>query len=559
MTSFEARLIERGFPCHQVGAETQRERGASSALPPLYFLHVWWARRPLTASRAAILASLSPPDLSPEEFLCQLGIEQRVVDIGGDKWVLIGDLLTRIQRNAAGTEVLPVDPLVLRRFRKEQERRTANLAIAAELERGDAALASDPTLQRWKNDCRPLGGQWVRDGVDLRVEVRPADPGFAQARITFEKANGFRTSENIYGYERAFKAAPVLPPTRRIVLDPTAGGGSIPFEAMRLGHSVIANDLNPVATAVLYATLDFPARFGPPLGNDFRSYGDLLVSRSHTRLTEVFPVSEIPDTERAMLARLVSGNPELFEHYLDERIDDFLFCRQVTCPHCDGEAALLNSCWLAKDDDEPWAVRMITDGKKRGGKVRFDTYRIVGDRDPDGEDPDLATIADGVGNCIHCHHAISSDDIKAQANGRSKHGPWIDRLYCVAAVRFEPKLHANGRPERYKSGERKGEVKTRKVRYFRPPNERDLNALAGAERRLAEKWPEWDAARLIPTENIPEDINDTRPIRYGMRRWCDLFTPRQLLGHLSLVEGLQRLKPEIIAALAVTGKPGQTA
>jgi putative DNA methylase len=35
-----ARLIERGFPCHQVGAETQRERGASSALPPLYFLHV---------------------------------------------------------------------------------------------------------------------------------------------------------------------------------------------------------------------------------------------------------------------------------------------------------------------------------------------------------------------------------------------------------------------------------------------------------------------------------------------------------------------------------------
>jgi putative DNA methylase len=50
------RLIEHGFPCHQVGAETQRERGASSALPPLYFLHVWWARRPLTPSRAAILA-----------------------------------------------------------------------------------------------------------------------------------------------------------------------------------------------------------------------------------------------------------------------------------------------------------------------------------------------------------------------------------------------------------------------------------------------------------------------------------------------------------------------
>ena len=38
--------------------------------------------------------------------------------------------------------------------------------------------------------------------------------------------------------------------------------------------------------------------------------------------------------------------------------------------------------------------------------------------------------------------------------------------------------------------------------------------------------------RAFPTEQIPSDINDTRPIRYGMPRWCDLFTSRQLLGHL---------------------------
>jgi adenine-specific DNA methylase len=119
----------------------------------------------------------------------------------------------------------------------------------------------------------------------------------------------------------------------------------------------------------------------------------------------------------------------------------------------------------------------------------------------------------------------------------------------VAAVRFEPKLDANGQPERYKSGERKGEIKTHKIRYFRPPIERDLDALAAAEQRLAEKWSEWDAAGLIPTEKIPRDINDTRPIQYGMTRWCDLFTPRQLLGHLTLIEELRRLTPEIIAEL----------
>lgn len=53
-------LIEDWLPIEFVGAESKRERGASSALPPLYFLHVWWARRPLTTSRAAILASVLP-------------------------------------------------------------------------------------------------------------------------------------------------------------------------------------------------------------------------------------------------------------------------------------------------------------------------------------------------------------------------------------------------------------------------------------------------------------------------------------------------------------------
>ena len=53
-------LIEHWLPIAEIGAESQRERGASSALPPLYFLHVWWARRPLIASRAAILASVLP-------------------------------------------------------------------------------------------------------------------------------------------------------------------------------------------------------------------------------------------------------------------------------------------------------------------------------------------------------------------------------------------------------------------------------------------------------------------------------------------------------------------
>ena len=88
-----------------------------------------------------------------------------------------------------------------------------------------------------------------------------------------------------------------------------------------------------------------------------------------------------------------------------------------------------------------------------------------------------------------------------------------------------------------RSGARKGEIKTTKIRYFRPPNERDLEALANAERKLNENWERWDAEGLIPTERFP-DGNDMRPVSYGMTRWCDLFTPRQLLGHVTLIERL---------------------
>ena len=54
-------LIEDWLPIQELGIESRRERGAASALPPISFLHVWWARRPLAASAGVVLAGLLPP------------------------------------------------------------------------------------------------------------------------------------------------------------------------------------------------------------------------------------------------------------------------------------------------------------------------------------------------------------------------------------------------------------------------------------------------------------------------------------------------------------------
>jgi putative DNA methylase len=68
------RLIEEWLPIAELSEESVRERRSMTALPPIYYLHVWWARRPLVASRAAVLASLLPADADRDKFMHVLGI-----------------------------------------------------------------------------------------------------------------------------------------------------------------------------------------------------------------------------------------------------------------------------------------------------------------------------------------------------------------------------------------------------------------------------------------------------------------------------------------------------
>jgi len=559
-TKDDLRLIEAGFPCHQVGAETQRERGASSALPPLYFLHVWWARRPLTPSRAAILASLLPADTDPDWFLRQLGIEKRIVEINGQQWTLTGKLLEKVRKGREGQEVLPVDAPVLKLLAKEDERRAKNREIIAQFKIADLSFANDAVVVRWDAESKPIPKPWPEEGDELPVSAVAGDPAHVNERIAFAKSDSVKKAlgepikwspEDLYGYSRAFADHPEPTFQSKVILDPTAGGGSIPFEALRLGHRVIANELNPVASVILHATLDYPARFGPALEKDIHCWGNKLVEHVSKEMADVTPFSPLPAQERLHLREHCKRCPEVTSEFDVPEYDQtgLLFCRQVTCPHCGGEAPLLNTFWLSKESGKQWGVRIVTDGKARNGKVRFETYRVSSGKGPKGEDPDLATVNKAVGMCIHCRHAINAEEIKAQARGESPVGTWKDRLYCVVAVRFQPKLDKNGKPQRYKSDDKAGQIKTEKVRFFRPPNERDLAAIAKAGKRLQENWDRWDAEGLIPTESIPLAHKTKEPLRAGMKRWCDMFTPRQLLGHVTLVEELNRLKPRILDEL----------
>jgi putative DNA methylase len=98
------------------------------------------------------------------------------------------------------------------------------------------------------------------------------------------------------------------------LLDPTAGGGSIPFEAIRLGFPTFANELNPVAAVILRATVEYPLHFGRELMREFKRIADEFVRLREERLSQFFP----PEPDKSAIPT------------------NFLWARTITCPYCDG-------------------------------------------------------------------------------------------------------------------------------------------------------------------------------------------------------------------------------
>ncbi len=399
----DIRLIERWLPIAILGEESVRERRSMTALPPIYYLHVWWARRPPVASRAAVLASLLPEDADREKFLYVLGIHGNPVEAK---------------------------------------------------QRIDTA----------KKDKRKLN--------------------------------------NPYGYKRAFTYTPNKndkqwvettigsPLNTFSILDPTAGGGSIPFEAERIGCRSIANDLNPVAALILKATIEWPILYGTQLVEEFRTISRRFVAIAKSKYRSVFPY-ESEDTH------IISG---------------YLWARTITCPYCTGLVPLSPNWRLAPDGTGVHLKPKISSGPNSKGRVcSFEIVANLRDQSP-------GTVSRGDATCPYsdCGRVISGDEIKQQA----QYGRMGEQLYAVVYKKL-------ALSKTLKSGK---QGKEKWVRCYRAPRPKDDNS-THVSAMLTEKIPEWEALDIVPSERFPEISNDNRPIQYGMPLWRDLFSPRQLFCH----------------------------
>jgi adenine-specific DNA methylase len=341
-------------------------------------------------------------------------------------------------------------------------------------------------------------------GIPIGVDVRRAEEEIMKA-----KAADKRLSYNPFSWEKSFKHTPSGTELSRLydilrefwgverplVVDPMAGGGSIPFEAMRLGLPVVAGDLNPVAYVCLKGTLEYPARFGEKLLPAVESFCKEVHEAAKVELEEFFPKPP------------------------GEKVYAYLWARTIKCSSCGLVVPLSPNWWIVRTshDEDNIAAKLLA--PKAGDVCSFE---IVTSPKSHGLDPDKGSVKGGRAECPRCHTVIDGEEVKREAqNGRMGH-----QLYCVC-------------------------VKSRKVGKgkqkwdFRAPTKEENEAVDKAERKLKEKLPEWLAKGFVPTENFPETANDTRPIQYGMPRWCDLFNPRQLLTHLTYLEKFLEAKKRL--------------
>ncbi|MDQ3729047.1 MAG: DUF1156 domain-containing protein, partial [Actinomycetota bacterium] len=302
------------------------------------------------------------------------------------------------------------------------------------------------------------------------------------------------------------------------ILDPFAGGGTIPLEAQRLGLEAHASDLNPVAVLINKALIEIPPKFGgrPPvfpdlagdqmgwegatgLAADVRAYGEWMRDEAHTRLGNHYPKATLDD---GMKATVIA----------------WIWARTVTCPNpaCGIEMPLVRSWWLGKKKGKEAWVRPIIVGDPEhpsGKRVEFEIGHGAAGAPSKQED---GTVGRNGATCVACGSAVALDLIRGE--GRAER--LGTQLMAVVA-----------------EGDRR--------RVYLPPDD---------EHRLAAKVERPESA---PEATLPPAALGFRVQNYGLTRWADLFTNRQLVAMTTLsdlvIEARERLRADALGERAQRG------
>jgi len=276
------------------------------------------------------------------------------------------------------------------------------------------------------------------------------------------------------------------------ILDPFAGGGTIPLEAQRLGLEAHASDLNPVAVLINKALIEIPPKFRdrPPvfpglaesefrgwsgaegLAADVRAYGQWMRDRAEERIGHLYPKATLPDGSKATVIA-------------------WIWARTVTCPNpaCSIEMPLVRSWWLGKKKGkEAYVVPTVVADPAHPSGLRV--HFTIGHNPAHALTPETdGTVNRNGATCISCGTAVDLKYVRSEG----KAGRIGARLMATVA-----------------EGARQ--------RVYLAPDRVHVNA-ASVQRPVD-----------VPTAELGHDPRAITAPNYGMSTFADLFTNRQLVA-----------------------------
>ncbi|WP_020493829.1 DUF1156 domain-containing protein [Verrucomicrobium sp. 3C] len=449
--SDDRRLIEDYLPIEAISKESSREKAVRKG--HISTLHLWWARRPLVACRAAIYGALVPAS----RFRPANGPEEK------------RDSLTR-----------------------------ANAAKFVE------RLCQYPAVP-----------QAVADAQEHILEAH-------SERLSTETGKPVTVDDIAEG------RAP-----RPKVLDMFAGGGAIPLEALRLGCEAYALDLNPVAHIIELCTLVYPQKYGKAdptargmvgpknaegettwggLADEVRYWGKWVLEKVRAEICDLYPL--IPDpkakgTKPLRQADMWQSKEDVPPGYLVPIA--YLWTHTVRCknPTCAATVPIVKQTWLCKKRNRFIALRMTARRDER--KARFE---VVESQTEKGLGFDPAGFSKG-GNatCAFCGTVADSAYVKAE--GRAKRmGKQMMAIVCTRpGQKGKLYLSADDAPE------------------FRPDDE----AIRARIETLCLR-----TGLTVPSEPMDTASQTTVAGRgFGIAKWAELFTPRQMLCLLTFAAAVR--------------------
>jgi putative DNA methylase len=301
------------------------------------------------------------------------------------------------------------------------------------------------------------------------------------------------------------------------VLDPFAGGGSIPLECLRLGLETHAVEYNPVAVLILKCILEYPQKYGRQ-NRDKRAYRLFELEKEESPL--------IADVRRWGKWVLEKAREEIGRFYPKDEDGSipvgYYWMRTITCqnPSCGAEIPLTANWWLAKKENKMISLYPFV----HEGRVEFAIVKKSGDewqvvessipgfspKVPFNFEPEKGTVSRAIAVCPVCGGMVDDNRVRKLFKDE-KAG---QRMVAVVLSRPQGKA-------------------------YRLATERDVEFYRKAEEYLEEKreklWEEW-GIDPVPDEEIPLMSGTFNVPLYGFTKWGDLFNSRQKLALITFTE-----------------------